>query len=336
MIALLSLVPIALYLVVLRSFDAFSMVRWRTILCWMAWGVASALLTCGLVKLAHATGHAWTAPWVSPVIEEVLKALPLLYLVWRRKAVFTAETQLFGEAVGGGFALVENVIYLLHFPHMDFATALVRGLGTGLLHMGCTALVATLTLVCVQHLSRRHRAGIGLAPLFFLPSVAFHTFHNVADVSPMTFMVLMMLVFFVTFYVVYRIGERGVVAWLDVSMENDVKLIAALREGRLAETKAGEYLTQLREHFEPLVFFDMCVYVQLYLELLIQSKARVMLRDAGIEQPMTPEQTEARKARLAELDAIRHRVPRMAIHLLRPLVHATDKDEWAVWDNFRL
>ena len=341
--ALVSLAPIILYLIVLRTFDAFSMVRWRTMLGWTAWGMASALLMLALVRVAHASGNGWTAPWVSPCIEETFKVLPLLFFVWARRMVFSAETQLYGEAVGGGFALVENVIYLSRFPGMDVATALVRGLGTGLLHMGCTALAATLVLVSLQSVSRslgysvgswgrwlRGLVSVAMVPLLLLPSIGIHTLHNMADISPMTLMVGMVVVFFLAFHLVSRMGERGVVRWLDVSMNDDISLIAALREGRLTETKAGEYLAQLRSRFDSLVFFDMCVYVHLYLELLIEAKGRVMLRDAGLEQVETPGQKADRKARLAELDVIGGRIPRMGLLLLRPLIHCADQDQWAM------
>lgn len=341
--ALFSLVPILLYLIVLRTFDAFSMVRWRTMGVWTAWGVVSALLLLCIVKASHATGCAWTAPWVSPVIEEIVKAFPLLIIIWQRKAVFTAETQLYGEAIGGGFALVENVIYLHQFPNMSVATALVRGLGTGLLHMGCTALVATLMLLVVQHLSHRMTSAtlsshslhsiqaLVALPLIFLPSMAIHTFHNVSPLSPMTFMIGMIVVFFMAFYLISCIGERSIIRWLDVSIGDDVQLIASLQQGKLAETKAGAYLTQLRHRFEPLVFFDMCVYVQLYLELLIKAKARIMLRDAGIKADETPQQKADRRACLNELDAIAHRIPKMGMQLLRPLIiHNADQDEWVL------
>lgn len=146
----------------------------------------------------------------------------------------------------------------------------------------------------------------------------------------MTFMVCMILVFFLAFWLVSRWGERNILRWLDVSISDDVALIAALREGRLEETKAGAYLTALRDRFQPLVFFDMCVYVQLYLELLIDAKARLMLHDAGISQVETIEQKSDRQARLVELDALHKRIPRLGLLLLTPLTHSTDQDRWVL------
>lgn len=324
---LLSLAPIAIYLIVLRAFDAFSMVRWKTMLAWMAWGMMSAFLTLGVVEVAHATNHTWTAPWVSPILEETLKVLPLFFFIWCRRVVFTAESQLYGQAAGGGFALVENVLYLQHFPNMGVANALVRGLGTGLLHMGCTALLATLTLLWVQHY---RRSLLPTFPLLLLPSVGIHTFYNATSLSPMHVMIAMIVLFFLAFHLVGEIGERTVIRWLDVSLNDDVNLITALRQGKLAETKAGEYLSQLRDRFDPLVFFDMCVYVQLYLELLIEAKGRVMLHDAGIRLDETEEQKADRQARLSELDAIAKRIPRLGMQMLRPLIHATDQDRWVL------
>jgi len=53
--------------------------------------------------------------YVSPLIEEALKAMIVVFLIRTRRVGFLVDAAILGFAVGAGFALVENLyIYLLH------------------------------------------------------------------------------------------------------------------------------------------------------------------------------------------------------------------------------
>ena len=77
---------------------------------------------------------------VTPMTEEVLKALPILFyaLVISDKAetLFTASM-----ATGIGFAVLENIYYLFHVETWNILDATLRAFGTGLMHGMCTLLV---------------------------------------------------------------------------------------------------------------------------------------------------------------------------------------------------
>ena len=77
---------------------------------------------------------------VTPVTEEILKALPILYYAIvisdKREKLFTASM-----ATGVGFAILENAFYLLNSPNFDMVQAVIRAFGTGLMHGMCTLLV---------------------------------------------------------------------------------------------------------------------------------------------------------------------------------------------------
>ena len=77
---------------------------------------------------------------VTPMTEEVLKALPILFyaLVISDKAevLFTASM-----ATGIGFAVLENAYYLLNVETWNILDAAIRAFGTGLMHGMCTLLV---------------------------------------------------------------------------------------------------------------------------------------------------------------------------------------------------
>lgn len=77
---------------------------------------------------------------VTPISEEILKALPILFfasiLSPKKEAVFTAAM-----AIGIGFAVLENAFYMLKDASFNMIDAIVRAFGAGLMHGMCTLLV---------------------------------------------------------------------------------------------------------------------------------------------------------------------------------------------------
>ena len=77
---------------------------------------------------------------VTPVSEELLKALPILYYAIvisdKRERLFTASM-----ALGIGFAVLENAYFLLNSDNFTMIIAVTRAFGAGLMHGMCTLLV---------------------------------------------------------------------------------------------------------------------------------------------------------------------------------------------------
>ena len=77
---------------------------------------------------------------VTPISEEVLKAIPILYYAMvisdKREKLFTASM-----ALGIGFAVLENAYYLLNYSDFNMFSAVIRAFGSGLMHGMCTLLV---------------------------------------------------------------------------------------------------------------------------------------------------------------------------------------------------
>ena len=77
---------------------------------------------------------------VTPITEEILKALPILVfaivLDAKKEALFTAAM-----AVGIGFAVLENAYYLLNDASFNMFDAIIRAFGAGLMHGMCTLLI---------------------------------------------------------------------------------------------------------------------------------------------------------------------------------------------------
>ncbi len=147
-------------------------------------GMAISLLSSyisGYLALLTQSSAADTAVYVSPLVEEIMKLLPLLfYLVVFRPR----EISLVGCAVsvGVGFATFENCCYLLSSGAEDLSFTLVRGLAVGVMHIVCL-LALSLGLIMVRRLRAFTAAGvIGALTL----SVTFHALYNLLVSVPGT------------------------------------------------------------------------------------------------------------------------------------------------------
>ena len=156
--SLISFIPIIIYLVILKSLDSFKLVKWKGLCLGIMLGIASCAVAYSVSDIAACLDISY----YSPPAEELLKALAAILLMRVIHIAFFAEALCYGAAVGAGFALLENIVYLAYNPSMLPATALFRGMGTAMLHIGCTALFLTLLLLLTSP-SPIHRRAVAKA-----------------------------------------------------------------------------------------------------------------------------------------------------------------------------
>ena len=95
----------------------------------------SAYINTFLAAVCQADALAATAE-IAPVVEEIMKLLPLLFYL----AVFEPDAERFRLAaivVAASFATFENVCYLTQNGAGQFVYLLIRGFGTGAMHIVC-------------------------------------------------------------------------------------------------------------------------------------------------------------------------------------------------------
>ncbi len=145
-------------------------------------GTAVCLLSAyisGFLQIVSGMSVADTAVFLSPVIEEIMKFLPLLFVLF----IFTPEdSELFTSAIGigAGFATFENCCYLLSSGAESLRYMLIRGLAVGVMHI-----ISMLTLAFGLVIVRRARllSLPGFAGAFSL-SVIFHGLYNLLVSAP--------------------------------------------------------------------------------------------------------------------------------------------------------
>ena len=92
------------------------------------------------------------AIYASPVIEEFIKFLPILFYLY----VFLPDDRnllITSAGIGAGFATFENCCYLLSVGAEKLSFVLIRGLAVGTMHIATTALLTAMIIIL-----RRYKA----------------------------------------------------------------------------------------------------------------------------------------------------------------------------------
>ena len=107
-------------------------------------GMSACLLSAYVsTYLAGAAGidQATASYEISPAVEEIMKSLPLLFFI----LVFEPERRFVRSGtllVAVGFATFENVCFLTSYGTSDLLSLVIRGFGTGAMHVVCGMIVS--------------------------------------------------------------------------------------------------------------------------------------------------------------------------------------------------
>ena len=167
-----ALLPVVIYIFVVYKIDNFSLISVKNLFLQVFCGMVTALVCFGLFQLTGEMLADEHSDYINPVLEEIVKGLPLLYLASRKKIVFFIDSVICGAAVGGGFSILENIFYLLLGDGITgIGTVLFRGLEVALIHMGCSAIVAA-GLMLVIRLVERSRSRLGCCTCVTMRSIS--------------------------------------------------------------------------------------------------------------------------------------------------------------------
>lgn len=324
--AAVALVPVVAFLSVLVLMDSFKLVPLRTVVRLIAAGglaafagtrLHGALLDAGLVS------EAALSRWVAPVTEELLKALPVAWLLARRRIGFLVDAAILGFAVGAGFALVENVEYLRALGQGSLFLWIVRGFGTAVLHGGTASILAVVAKGLEE---RRPHAGLAAVLPGLAVAIALHSLYNQFILPPVLSTLLLFVTLPVLLVAVFSRSEKGTREWLGAGFDSDVEMLQSTLGQDVSETRVGRYLLSLRSRFEGPVVADMMCLLRVHLELSIRAKGVLMAREAGI--PI--EVGEDVRASLNELRYLERAIGPTGRLALQPMLQTSSRHLWQI------
>jgi RsiW-degrading membrane proteinase PrsW (M82 family) len=321
----MALVPVLLFLAALVQGDSYKLLRFKTVLAIAAAGALAA--GASYVANVWAYGHfAGDFPsysrYVSPWIEESLKAVVLVFLLRTRRVGLPVDAGIAGFAIGTGFALVENLYYLASRPDTALVVQVIRGFGTAIMHGGTTTVLAMISVTLYE---RRPNGGLHLMMPGVLAAVALHAGFNQLLVRPALATLATVLVLPFVIYLVFQHSERVLREWLDTDLDSNVQLLELINSGTFLGSPVGRVLESLRDRFRGEDLADMLCLLRLHGELALRAKGVLLLRESGMEELALDDETRDKLAELAQLERA---IGRTGMLALRPLMMATGKDIW--------
>ncbi len=319
-----TVLPVFLFLGALVLLDSYKLIPLRSILIAVAAGAAVAVvgyaINVSLQSMLELTLRRYTV-FVSPVVEELLKALYIIFLLRRNKVGFVVDAATYGFAVGTGFAFVENIVSLDIHPNPSIWTWIVRGFGTALMHGGATAIFAMISRTL-------HKRGPVFRLSLALPGLAaamlLHSLYNQFLVAPLLATALILLVFPYIVIFLFQKSERETRSWLGTGFDTDQELLRVMRAGEVSDTPVGQYLKGMRTSFQPEVIVDMMCMLRLRAELGIKAKGILLMREAGFESDPDP----SIPAKLEEVRYLEGSIGRTGMRALKPFIDTSTQDLW--------
>ena len=209
-----TLIPLLFLILVIKG-------EYRRLILFFSWGLTSAILVYLLNILAEryfVIDEAVLLTQLIPVAEEFIKALPILFMLRGRKTAPLYSIIRLAMAVGIGFSILENYLYLSLTAEAGIADSIffiiTRSLTACVLHGSMTAL----TGYAVQHIRDTGNFSAGLLAGMFVLSVVIHSFYNLAGLTErLQFLGIVIPVFlFLVEYYLFNFFGRKMVARKDL------------------------------------------------------------------------------------------------------------------------
>ncbi|HTW33926.1 MAG TPA: PrsW family glutamic-type intramembrane protease [Rhizomicrobium sp.] len=279
--ASLGLGPVLLFLAALVYMDSFKLVGVFDVLGVIALGILAAALSYAasgaIMDYFHADFRDYSR-YIAPFVEEGLKAAMMIWLFSRNRIGFMIDAAIIGAAVGGGFALAENVYYAHVFPDANIATWVIRGLGTAVMHSGTTAVFGIATEAL-----RERREGLGLVSAIpgFLFAVSLHSIFNQFMDFPFASTAGILIVLPLMLMIAVDKSEHEVHGWLIHDYESHEHLLDDIRSGVFAHSEAGAFILSLAAKFSKETVADIFAYMKLHTELVLCAEKLLLGREHG-------------------------------------------------------
>jgi RsiW-degrading membrane proteinase PrsW (M82 family) len=318
-----ALIPVLLFLGVLVFLDSYKLVRLKSILLSIAIGCGAAVLLYVIFMLfpSFPSDSLLYSRYGAPIAEETLKAGFLIYLIRNQKVGFMVDAAIQGFALGAGFALFENIYYLESLHETNLLLWIVRGFGTAVMHGGTTAIVG---IVSKNFSDVKNSTSLVVFFPGLLAAVVVHSLFNHFMLPPVASTIIVVLALPVLMLGAFARSEKATRDWLGVGFDNDAELLTMVTTGGIGKTRIGQYLDSVQSKFRGEVVADMLCYLRLYLELAIQAKGILLMRESGF----SVEPDAGVRAKFDEMAYLQKSIGKTGLLALSPFLRTSSRDLW--------
>ncbi|MBA4313678.1 MAG: hypothetical protein C0417_13730 [Chlorobiaceae bacterium] len=321
---LAGLLPVFIFLVALYYLDSYKLIKLQWVVLTIALGcmvALAALFVNTMIISFWDLSPKFHSGYIAPIIEELLKASFIIFLIKSKKVGFMVDAALYSFALGAGFAFTENLYYLYNLQENNILLWLVRGFGTAMMHCGTTALFGIISRN-LSDLYQQKDVKIFLPGL--LIAIVFHSLYNHFILSPVVSTILLVIVLPFLMLIVFKRSEDSTRKWLGTGLDSDLELLELIMTGNISDSKIGSYLHSLKSRFSLQIVGDMLCLIRLHTELGMRAKGMLIMREAGFETPLDSEVEE----KLAELKYLETSIGKTGKFAIAPILHWGSRSSW--------
>lgn len=328
--ALIALAPVLILLFVFDRLDVFNLIPLRDIALLTLCGIALATLSLfinGGVLDGFPIGFSAYTRYGAPVIEESLKAAPVIALFAMNRLGFKIDAAIAGFAVGAGFSVAENAWYLFSVSGANITDWMVRGFGTAVMHSAATALFAVVSHEMSERQAESAAAHYRFQPLLFAPglllAMAIHSLFNHFPNQPLVVMALALVLGPATLFVALNRSDSATKAWLAADAAAHRQALDGIRTGAFFEQPAGRALLETVAAHRTVSRQDVIAWAELKTALILRAEEMILAShgEAAITAIGIPDRTQ-----FVELEALEHRLGRTLVAALEGKLSFTRND----------
>ena len=324
----LALVPVFVLLAMFIWLDAFKLTSFRELLGLLGLGALAAAASypvSGVFLDQLPIGFSFYSRFVAPWIEEAIKGLAIILLFRLNRIGYKLDAVISGFAIGAGFSVIENIIYLTRFPDYGAGTWLVRGLGTAVMHGTTLAILAATAHEFAERENREAVGGFRFNLLWFVPgylaAVAIHMTFNQFPDRPLLAMMGAAILAPVALIGIFHFGTAEAERWLHADRAAHQAELDALRAGQWPEGPATPRVEALAERIGP---EQVRRYWELRAFLLVEAEETMMEEAAG---DVVMDKAKVAAA-FAQLSAIERALGPSSLAALKAVLPFSRNDAW--------
>lgn len=329
--ASIAVAPVLILLLVFDRLDIFNLISFRAIgllvLAGGAIAVLSLLANTGALD-GFPIGFSAYSRYVAPVVEESLKAIPIVTLFAINRLGFKLDSAIAGFAIGAGFSVIENGWYLYQLADANLSAWLVRGFGTAIMHGGASAIFAVVSHEFTEVQAEGNSARYSFEPLRFAPgllvAIALHSAFNHLPHQPMLAMTLTLLFVPLTLFFVFIRSERATHLWLKRDHDAHRLALEDIRAGRFAASEAGVALADLANRVTGASAADVFAYFELKMELVLRGEEIMLAREEGVVLDVGA----AEREKFLRLEELEQRLGGAVLAAIEPRLGFSRNDAW--------
>jgi protease PrsW len=182
-------------------------------------------------------------------------------------------------------------------------------------------------ILCKRFQARENSSDWSAVLYSFLVAAVLHSLFNQFLLPPILTTIIMIVVLPILIVFIYENSERSLRAWLSMGMDEDMTMLEMILTGRVIESRMGQYLHSIRDHFAPTVAVDLLCYLRIYLELAIRAKGILLLRQNGIMLEPDPVIRE----KFAEFTYLEKSIGKTGRLALAPFMKLGDRELWQLY-----